>query len=217
MLDTHFPRIAGDVGHAGAFGVPVLHRRVDGASPGRIVRGDTGAWADAFVDGARALVHDGATAVTTSCGFLVRVHARLAAAVPVLVWTSSLLWLPELDAKLASRGQRAGVVTVDAGSLSPADLAAAGARVDTPVEGLDPASAFARTLLEDRPTLDVDAARAATVEAALRLLDRHPEVGAIVLECTNMPPYARDVAAATGRPVHDITTLVRARLGASCA
>jgi Asp/Glu/hydantoin racemase len=61
--------------------------------------------------------------------------------------------------------------------------------------------------------LDEDEARRATVAAAERLLARRPEVRAIVLECTNMPPYADAVRAATGLPVHDITTLVRSRLG----
>ena len=42
-----------------------------------------------------------------------------------------------------------------------------------------------------------------------RLVAEHPEIGAIVLECTNMPPYRADIQAATGLPVFDITTLVR--------
>ena len=40
---------------------------------------------------------------------------------------------------------------------------------------------------------------------------RCPEIAAIVLECTNMPPYADAVRAATGLPVHDITTLIASR------
>ena len=39
------------------------------------------------------------------------------------------------------------------------------------------------------------------------MVHEHPEVGAIVLECTNMPPYAYAVAMATDMPVYDITTL----------
>jgi len=57
--------------------------------------------------------------------------------------------------------------------------------------------------------LDVEAARRENVEAARDLMERHPEVGAIVLECTNMPPYAAAIREATGLPVFDITTLVR--------
>jgi len=44
---------------------------------------------------------------------------------------------------------------------------------------------------------------------ARRLVEGHPEIGALVLECTNMPPYRADIQSATGLPVFDITTLVR--------
>ena len=105
----------------------------------------------------------------------------------------------------------AGVVTVDAAALGADHLSAAGAPVDTPIEGLAPGCAFQRSLLNDEPTLDVDDARAETVAAALRLIARHPQLSTIVPECTNMPPYAEAVRAATGRTVLDITTLLRQR------
>jgi len=68
-------------------------------------------------------------------------------------------------------------------------------------------------LLDDLDTLDEGEARRATVAAAERLVERRPDVRAIVLECTNLPPYADAVRDATGLPVHDITTLVRSRFG----
>jgi hypothetical protein len=49
------------------------------------------------------------------------------------------------------------------------------------------------------------------VQAALRLVQRHPGLDSIVLECTNMPPYADAVAQATGLPVHHLMTLVYER------
>jgi len=49
------------------------------------------------------------------------------------------------------------------------------------------------------------------VEAAQRLVRRHPALDSIVLECTNMPPYAQAVAQATGLPVHHLMTLVHER------
>ena len=213
MLDTRFPRIEGDIGHAATFDPPALRRVVRGASPRRAVIEQDAALLAPFVEAGRALVADGCTAVTTSCGFLVRFQRALQDALTVPVWTSSLLALRGLDAALAAlgRGQRAGVVTVDAASLDGAVLEAAGASPSTPVEGLAADSAFRRTLLEDLDALDVAEARAATVAAALRLVERHPGVDAIVLECTNMPPHAAAVAAATGRPVHDLVSLLRSR------
>ena len=65
-------------------------------------------------------------------------------------------------------------------------------------------SGFARTILGNLPDLDVAQARAEMVQAAQRLVEAHADVGAILLECTNMVPYATNIAAATGRPVHSI-------------
>lgn len=213
MLDTRFPRLPGDVGHPASFAMPVRHEVVRGASPRRVVRPADGVTAGAgadgtdllppFVDAGRRLVAAGAAAVTTSCGFLVRFQQALQAALPVPVWTSSLLLLPTL--------RQPGVLTVDADSLGPADLAAAGAPADTPVAGLAAGCHLQRVLLDDLPGLDAQAAESDAVAAALRLVARHPGVEAIVLECTNLPPYAAAIGRATGRPVHHLMTLVHAR------
>ncbi len=203
MLDTRFPRVLGDIGHPATFDFPVRHRTVRGASPQRVVRERDPALLRPFIDAGRALVAEGAAALTTSCGFLVLFQRELQAALPVPVWTSSLLQLAGLHG--------AGVVTVEATSLGADHLRAAGAAADTPVEGLAPGCAFQRTLLNDEATLDVDSARDAVVAAAQRLLARHPALSTIVLECTNMPPYADAVRTATGRSVLDITTLLRQR------
>ncbi len=214
MLDTRFPRVAGDIGHPRTFAFPVRHAMVRGASPRRVVvERDPGLVAP-FVAAARELERDGVDAITTSCGFLALFQRELAASVAVPLWTSSLLLVAEIEATLAA-GERVGVVTADAASLSADHLRAVGARVDTPVEGLALDSRLRATLLDDLETLDVDEARDATVAAAERLVARHPQVRAIVLECTNLPPYADAVRSATGLPVHDLTTLVRSRLGAA--
>ena len=219
MLDTRFPRIAGDVGHPATFDFPVRRHIVRGASPSRVVRGRDPALLQPFIDAGRALVADGAAAIATSCGFLALFQRELQAALPVPVWTSSLLLLPEAALALQSwfTGRHAGVVTVDAAALSADHLRAAGADPATPIEGLAPGSSLQRSLLDDLPTLDEAAAEREVVAAARRLVRRDPQVGAIVLECTNMPPYAAAVRAATGLPVHDITSLLNSRWAALSA
>jgi hypothetical protein len=198
MLDTRFPRVPGDAGHAGSYAMPVRFAVVAGASPRRVVQQADTALLQPFIDAARTLVAEGAAAITTSCGFLARWQAELQAAVGVPVWTSALLKLPELA--------RPGVITVDAGALGADVLLAAGARPDTPLEGLAPGCSLQRTLLDDLPTLDTAAA-----EAALRLLQRAPQLTDLVFECTNLPPYAAAVQRATGVPVHHLLTLVHER------
>ena len=64
-------------------------------------------------------------------------------------------------------------------------------------------------LLDDQLVLDVEAARQEHLTVAGRMVAEHPEIGAIVLECTNMPPYADDIRRETRLPVFDILSLVR--------
>ena len=208
MLDTRFPRPPGDIGHPATFDFPVRRRVVAGAGPAAVVRGDDPALLAPIIAAGEALVREGAVALTTSCGFLARWQRELAAALPVPVWTSSLLALADL------RGQHCGVLTIEAASLTAAHFEAVGADPATPVEGIAPGSPLHRTLMEDLATLDVDDAQVQVLAAAARLRARHPGLQALVLECTNLPPYAPALRAATGLPVHDIVTLLRGRMAA---
>ncbi|HET7341613.1 MAG TPA: aspartate/glutamate racemase family protein [Methylomirabilota bacterium] len=210
MLDTRFPRIPGDMGNAATFPFPVRYQRVTGASPDLVVRRGAAGLLPAFVEGARALEREGVGAITTNCGFLVTYQRQLAAAVSVPVFTSSLLLVPLVHRMLAP-GRRVGIMTVNGATLGPDLLAAAGVGADVPVAvaGLEGEKEFTRVLLGDEMELDVDLAREEHVRVARRLLAEHPDVGAIVLECTNMPPYAADIQRETGVVVFDITTLVR--------
>ncbi len=154
-------------------------------------------------------------AITTSCGFLARFQRDLAASVSVPVFTSSLMLVPLVHRALPP-GKAVGIMTVDASSLGAEHMAGAGITPDMSVvvAGLETEKEFTRVLLEDQLTLDVEVARQEHVRVACRMLAEHPEIGAILLECTNMPPYAGDVQAATGLPVFDIRTLVRMFHGA---
>jgi Asp/Glu/hydantoin racemase len=210
MLDTQFPRITGDMGNATTFPFPVRYHRVAGADPDLVVRRGAEGLLPAFVAGAQALEREGVGAITTNCGFLIKYQAELARAVRIPVFTSSLLLVPLVQRTLPA-GQRIGIMTVNASTLTPEHLRAAGIGADVPlaVVGMETEKEFTRALLDNELELDVDLAREEHIRVARRLVAEHPDIGAIVLECTNMPPYTADIQRETGRPVFDITTLVR--------
>src|SRR6056297_2230568 len=132
MLDARFPRIPGDMGHAGTWGFPVHYRIVREASPDRVVRRGAPGLLDAFIDAARELVADGVDGITTNCGFLSIFQRELAEAVGVPVATSSLMQVPMVNAVLPE-GQRAGLLTISASTLTHRHLEAAGVPLETPI------------------------------------------------------------------------------------
>ncbi|MDD9922633.1 MAG: aspartate/glutamate racemase family protein, partial [Boseongicola sp.] len=164
---------------------------------------------DLFVDAAHELIALGCDGLTKNCGFLELIQDELAKRVPVPVAVSSLMQIPSVQKMLPS-DKRVGVITISAESLTDAHLRAAG--VDdpsqVPVVGTDAGRAFTHGILDDQPTIDYDACKLDLADAASDLMAKAPDVGAIVLECTNMVPYAADIRKQTGLPVYSIYSLV---------
>lgn len=208
MLEARFPRIAGDMGNAATWPFPVLYRVVRGASPEKVVlQGARGLLPD-FVEAAQDLVRLGAEAITTNCGFLSLFQKELAAAACVPVATSALMQVRWVQATLPP-GKRVGVITVSGSTLTPAHLESAGVPLDTPVVGTENGREFFRVLIKaEKEDMDIALARQDIVDAGKELLTRHPDVGAIVLECTNMPPYSAALQAELGLPVYDIYSMI---------
>ena len=206
MLDAGFTRLPGDIGHPDTFPFRVTRRIVRGADPARVVEGGAAGLLDAFVAAGRALAAEGVDGIATSCGFLVALQRELAAALPVPVATSALLLWPALQATMPP-GRRVGVLTFSAAALTARHRAAAGMPPDAPVEGFAEDGLF-RAVYGDRGgASDPAALEREAVAAALRL-QRRGGIGAILCECTNLPPHAAAIRAATGLPVHDAVGFV---------
>ncbi|MFO1312258.1 MAG: aspartate/glutamate racemase family protein [Burkholderiales bacterium] len=206
-LDTAFPRIPGDVGCPETFGFPVRYATVSGATPEEIVHRGSDALLPRFIRAADELVEAGCTGIATTCGFLARWQRELAAELSVPVLTSTLLLVP-LVARMLPAHRKVGVVTYSAIALTPGLLESAGAPPYTPAAGVDPLGYFSRTVRHGSDRLDSARMSADVVDAARHLVAQHQDLGAIVLECANMPPYRDAVVAATELPVFDAAQLL---------
>ena len=207
MLETRFPRIPGDMGNAETWPFPVLYKVVPGASPRRVVCDRAEGLLDAFLSAAGELVRLGADGITTTCGFLSLYQRELAAHVGVPVATSSLMQIPFIE-RVLPPGKRVGVLTVSAANLTEEHLVAAGADPATPVTGTDGGSEFTRVLINDEVRLDVAAAERDILAAGDALVANYTGIGAVLLECTNMVPYARALSRQLCLPVFSIYTFV---------
>jgi len=214
MLDTVFPRIPGDVGNPATFSFPLLYRVVKGADPTRVVKKADPSLLQCFIDAAGELEREGVKAIATSCGFLAVFQRELANAVNVPVFTSSLLQVHTAQA-IIKKEQKVGIITASRQSLTDRHFAGVGIQsYPLAVIGMDETEEFAAVFLEGKKCIDVEKCRREMVAAAEQLVAASPDIGAIVLECTNMPPYARDIQWAVGRPVFDVVTMINFAYGA---
>jgi hypothetical protein len=207
VLDTKFQRLPGDISYAPTWRFPVQYKVVRGATADRVVRQRAEGMQDLFLKAADELVELGVDGITTSCGFLAILHPQLTAHCPVPVATSSLLQIP-LVQSILPRGQRVGVLTADADALSPDHFRAVGVEPGLPVVGMPPNGVFWHNFRTGQPAIDYAAQEREALAMAEELLGRNPDVGAIVSECTNLPPYSAKIEQTFGVPVYDIITLV---------
>jgi Asp/Glu/hydantoin racemase len=209
MLEARFPRIHGDIGNATTWPFPVQYRVVKGASPDKVVRKDPMKLVDDFIAAAHDLVEHGCDGITTNCGFLALTQERISAAVPVPVATSSLMQIPMVQALLPPH-KKVAVLTISKATLTLDHLRAAGIAKpeDIPIFGTDNGRAFTKGILDDHPSINFSDCRLDLLDAAKEIVESDRDIGAIVLECTNMTPYAADMRKVTGLPIYSIYTFV---------
>ncbi len=217
MIEGYFPRLPGAIGNATTFPFPVLHRVVKGATGTATVRTLSSLPTDSpeyraavapWLAGARALQSEGVKAITTSCGFSAAFQPELAAAVSIPVFASSLMLAPMI-ARMLKPGQLVGVVSADSRSLTSRHFDGVGLDPKTiAVVGMEGCPHFEEMAYADCHTLDIDRLEAEVVSVAAKLVNDEPRVGAILLECSLLPPFAAAVQDAVRLPVFDFTHLV---------
>jgi Asp/Glu/hydantoin racemase len=207
MLDTKFPRIYGDIGNALTFNFPVKYKKVVGATSQRVVREADPSLIQPFIEAAKELEEEGVAAITTSCGFLAIFQEHLADAVHVPVFSSSLLQVPMVY-RMLKKGQKVGIMTASKPHLTQLHFKGAGAsHIPIAVYGMEKEQEFPEVFLNQKETLDVSKAEKEMMKVAQTMVKENPDIGAIVLECTNMPPFRDTVQKAVQLPVFDIITL----------
>lgn len=211
------PFIPGSVGNASTWTVPVRYKTVPGLSFPKLLAPEADDHAAAAVQAAVELSREGAKMITAHCGFMIRFQDAVRAAVDVPVLLSPLLLIPLLQ-QMLPRDKAVGIITAKSSSLTPELLKAAGMAGNfdrIAVAGLETSPCFAAAFVNASADLDVSAVEEETVDAAVGLLDSRPDIGALLFECSELPPYAAAVQRATGVPVFDFTSMVEFVVGGS--
>jgi Asp/Glu/hydantoin racemase len=206
-LDSKFPKPPGHIKNPSSLGFPVIYETVQGATVRLLIEQPSNELLEPFIQAVKKLETEGVRAITGSCGFLALYQEELARAVNVPVFISSLIQVPMVYTMLGGQ-QQVGILTANAKQLTDRHFAAVGA-TDIPVivEGMESYAEFNEVILQGkRDDMDISLIESEIMDAALKLTAKN-NIGAIVLECTDMPPYAHNIQKITGLPVFDLTTL----------
>ena len=209
-LETSFTKIPGHIRNPATFGFPVVYKVVAGATPDRVVRQADPRLLGPFISAARELEAGGVAAIAGACGFLVLFQRQLADSVTVPLYASSLVQLPMVH-RMLRKDRKVGLLAADKESLTRRHLAAIGGEsVPVCIAGMAGQPEFREVILEGRRTeLDAARLRREVLTEVGRLAGDNPDMGALIIECTDLVPFAQAIQAAARVPVFDIVTLTQ--------
>ncbi|MDA0702638.1 MAG: aspartate/glutamate racemase family protein [Proteobacteria bacterium] len=208
LLDYQGPFVPGDVGNADTYDYPVLFKVVEGATYPRVFTGDP-ELEPAIIKAAQELEAQGVKAISSDCGFFLNYQDVIAKAVNIPVCASSLLQVPFV-ASFLGKSKSIGVITADSTALSNHMIAKTGLDNDRKlvIKGMQEQPCFDKQIMQEGDELVTEDIERETVEVALEMQRENPDLGAIVLECSMLPPYSKAVQEATGLPVYDFITMI---------
>lgn len=205
-VDLKYPKLPGNVVNATTFDFPVLYKKVEFEI--ELLFQGAAELEEIVVAAARELEAEGVRAIVGACGYFAHFQDKVADAVNVPVFLSSLCQLPLIKLGL-KHDQKIAVFAASADDIDDAVLARVGSKLDDIIlQDVGSMESFApirwgKTELDNGKLTDDLAVLAQKVSA------EHPEVAAILLECSDLPPYAYAMQASTGLPVYDFITLIK--------
>lgn len=207
VLETWYPLLPGNVANATTFDFPVRYKILREATVERIMRADP-ALVDMIIEAGHEFEQEGVRAMVGACGYFANYQRDVAAALDIPVFLSSLLQVPMISAALKP-GQQVGILVANASAVNPQMLAACGITpaIPTAILGMEEQPEF-RNILDYGGQFDYDKFEAEVVNRAQQLVADHPNIGAILLECSDLPPFAHSVQQAVKLPVFDFISLI---------
>ncbi len=208
--DVWYPMMPGNIVNGYTFDFPVRLKAVEGLDiPNLFAAGDE--VLEQILKACNQLKNEGVRAISAACGFFGNYQKQVAEAMDIPIAISSLVQLPWISSLLRS-DQKIGVLTADQSSLTDKLLVNCSVSEELKqrlvIKDLRNAPEFS-CILEGRGEFDNGLVEKEVVSKALEIVKEYPNTGAILLECSDMPPYAYAVQTAVQLPVFDFTTLIR--------
>jgi len=209
---TRAPLLPGNVGNASTYNFPVRIKNVEDFP--------SDWWCDEegpslrrqkkFIEAAKQLEEEGVRAITTGCGFFAIFQEEASKALKVPLFTSPLLLVP-LVSRMIGRKKKVGIITAGAGRLKGPFLRNVGIDESVPIviAGMEGMKEFPTVFnKEERLVTDTKILEEEVVTVATKLIKENPDIGAILLECSDMPPFAAAIQEAVNLPIFDFITFI---------
>lgn len=216
ILDDANPGFPGDLRNASGYPFPIQYEIAEGVDIQALTfEKDKSPCLEPIRRAAKKLERMGCRAIVAECGYFGYFQREIAGYVAVPVFMSTLLQVPWAQ-QVIGPNKVVGIVAATKDFLTEEHLEAVGVRRGSNyvIAGLMESGCCAgfidlyRNPEPDQRQADYDQLQKELVQAAVDFYQTNPNLGAIVLECTGLPPFARAIQRALDLPVFSAGTLL---------
>lgn len=217
LLDDVFPGFPGDVRNASAFPFPIQYEIVEKIDILALVEAqDKSPCLQPIQRAAKKLETMGCRAIAAECGYFAYFQKDIAGYVDVPVFMSSLLQVSWAQ-QLIGPDKVVGILTAMKKHLLPEHLESVGIQLGSNyvIAGADDdgrcpefRNLWHAPVRPDPPQANYDKAEKDFVSVAVDFFRANPNMGAMVLECTGMQPFARAIQREIDIPIFSWGTLL---------
>ena len=217
ILDDVYPGFPGDVRNASAYPFPIQYEIAEGVDIQALVwKEDKSPCLEPIKRAAKKLEKMGCRAIAAECGYFAYFQKALAGCVDVPVFMSSLLQVP-LAQQLIGPDKVVGLLVAQKRFMTQAHLEAVGIQpgsnyVMAGAEDDGRCPEFEHLWSEsnrtDPPGAIYDKAEKDFLQVAVDFYRAHPNMGAMMLECTGFQPFARAIQREIDIPIFSWGTLL---------
>ncbi len=209
ITGSWLPKPPGHISNSCSFDFPVRYYCIDGGNQKTIHSGDMSIL-DVLIQTAKQAEADGCRAICGDCGYFGNFQAPIAEAVNIPAYLSSVVQVPWVKAGLR-RGQKVGVICADGPHLTVETFRSCGMTAEDYdnciIYGGNDRPLF-NGLMYSPGRYDCEELKQEILSIAKMMMYKNPEVGAIVIECTDIPPYSHAVMEDLNIPVYDAITFL---------
>ena len=208
-LTTRIPYAPGNINNASTFNFPVRYESLGEIDPHWVVSSDPHPEVTKrSIAAAQKLEMLGCRAVLGNCGFFGNYQPFVAAELKIPFFGSSLMQIPMLLASMGS-DQKVGVLTADSKLKDAPALEYCGVtdRSRVVVFGVENEPEVSGNHLAVTGKLNLERFEQDLVNRLSQMLKENPDIGAIVLECTEFEVHAKKLQEVARRPIWGFTTL----------
>ena len=184
-------------------------RHVPGANTDSIILHPNEEVLNHMIDISKDMVQDGVCAIATSCGFNAIFQEKLKETLDVPILSSALLQIP-LIRNIIGKEKSIGVITANSRALTEEHFRQCGVEdyKKIYVMGMENSTEW-NTIFEDPDnSFDMNLVTEEVISTAVKGVNDCKNMGAIVLECTDLPPFAEAIREKTGLPVFDFISMM---------